>query len=178
MFQEEEEEEIVEEAPQRRGGALSIETGTKIGIENLEYTVSEENLRELMETVGSVKKVVIKYDKSGRSEGAAEITFIRKADAQSALRTYQGTLVDGKAIRLSILGSNLPVETHNNRRTNNNFSQNRTSRGGRNNVETGFTVSLGRTPVGSRALRVGGNRGGFRRGGRRGGNRTLQMDLE
>jgi THO complex subunit 4 len=169
MFQEVEQEEIYEEVQsERRGGALSIETGTKISVENLEYSVSEENLRDLFESVGAVKKVMIKYDKSGRSLGAAEITFSRKADAQSALNKYQGAKVDGKAIRLSIIGSNLPVGG----RRNSNFSQNRNSqRGRRSNVETGFTVSLS----GARRLRVGGNRPRFGRGGRRG---NMRMDME
>lgn len=165
----EEEEEVEEEQPQRGGGGRvrAIETGTKIKITNLDFNVSEENLQELFEGVGAVKKASIKYDRSGRSEGEAEVTFARRADAQTALRKYQGTLVDGKAVRLAIVGSNIAVEER----------APRSGRGGGfragRGERTGFIVS---TRGGNRRLRVGGNRGSFRRGGRRGGR--AHMDVE
>lgn len=116
-MQEEELEDV--EAPVR-----GIETGTKVSVENLEYSVNEENLKvgnweigqnsnrfeqDVFERVGTVKKVIIRYDRSGRSEGTAEVTFARKADADSAVRKYNGVSIDGKPVRLSVIGSNLPV---------------------------------------------------------------------
>jgi len=85
----------------------SIETGTRVHIENLEYTVTEENLQEIFERIGYVKKAVVHYDKSGRSEGTAEVTFERKTDALTAVKRYDGVEIDGKPVRLTLLGSNL-----------------------------------------------------------------------
>jgi len=160
---EEEEEEVVEEQPQRGGRIKAVETGTKVKISNLDYNVSEENIQDLFETVGAVKKVSIKYDRSGRSEGEGEVVFSRRADAQAALRKFQGTQVDGKAIRLTILGSNLVVEDKPVRAVA--APRGGGGRRGRGNVvATTFSVST----RGARRLRIGGNRGGLRRGGRRG----------
>jgi len=152
LFQEEEEmEEFVEE---NNVPVKAIETGTKLSITNLEYSVSEENLKEIFEKIGAVKKVSILYDRSGRSEGTAEVIFVRRVDAQNALKNYNGVEIDGKVIRLAMVGSNIPVQRI------------QVSRGGRRNARSkpGLVVSArGST---ARRVRIGGNRGNRGRGRR------------
>jgi len=87
----------------------AIETGTRIQIDNLEFSVTKENLQEIFGRIGEVKKVIINYDQSGRSNGSATVTFCNKSDALACLKKYNGIEIDGKAIHLTLLGSNLPT---------------------------------------------------------------------
>ena len=50
------------------GRASSIETGTKLYISSLEYGVSNEDIKELFQEVGDIKRYSIHYDRSGRSK--------------------------------------------------------------------------------------------------------------
>ncbi|THU50797.1 hypothetical protein C4D60_Mb06t24120 [Musa balbisiana] len=54
--------------PAPAGRASSIETGTKLYISNLEYGVSNEDIKELFSEVGDLKRYSINYDRSGRSK--------------------------------------------------------------------------------------------------------------
>jgi RNA recognition motif-containing protein len=74
-------------------------------LSNLEYTVTEDDLRELFQTVGQLKKVSIKYDKSGRSEGEADVIFNNFQDAKAALKKYQGVTIDKKEVKIELVSS-------------------------------------------------------------------------
>jgi len=155
--EEEEEEEVLEEYDEEETQIRAIETGTKVSISNLEYTVSEENLKEIFGSTGQVKKVLIRYDRSGRSEGTGEITFVRKVDAQNAVRKFNEVQIDGKPVQLAIVGSNLQIPVQRNNRVRGN------RRGSRN---SGIVIQSGGRGNVSRRVRIGGNRGRGR-GGRR-----------
>eukprot|EP00301_Raphidiophrys_heterophryoidea_P019960 c4770_g1_i1.p1 GENE.c4770_g1_i1~~c4770_g1_i1.p1 ORF type:complete len:282 (-),score=46.27 c4770_g1_i1:110-955(-) len=89
-----------------RGGRASRQTnsefGTKLIVSNLEYTVSEKDVKDLFAAVGSIASARIKFDRTGRSEGSAEVTFTNSADARTALKKYNGLELDGKAMRISM----------------------------------------------------------------------------
>jgi len=97
--EEEGEEEWEEEVTVGNGNNFGK---AKIHVANLEYSVSEDNLREVFSKVGMVKTVVIHYDKSGRSKGTANVTFARKSDAMSAISKFNGVEIEGRAIRLTV----------------------------------------------------------------------------
>jgi len=157
LYQEEEEEEE-QQFVEEQGPVRAIQTGTKVAIDNLEYSVSEDNLKEIFEAVGQLKNVTIHYDKSGRSEGTGEITFVRREDAQTAIRKYNRVEVDGKAIRLSNLGSNLQIPAQRTRGRGNRNQSRGGGGGGGGGRSGGIVIHSGRTG-GARRVRVGGNRG-------------------
>lgn len=100
--------------PQSHGN-LSLETGTKILISNLDYGVTADDLKDLFQQVGDVKKTSIHYDRSGRSEGSGDVIFARKGDAEEAIKKYNGVELDKKPMRITLVGSALATRSDNQR---------------------------------------------------------------
>ncbi len=93
------------------GQAASIETGTKLYISNLDHGVINEDIKELFSEVGDLKRYAIHYDITGRSKGTAEVVFSRKNDALSAVKRYNGVQLDGKPMKIEIVGTNVAIPT-------------------------------------------------------------------
>lgn len=88
-----------------------VETGTKLYISNLDYNVSNEDIKELFSEVGDLKRYSINYDKSGRSKGTAEVVFARRSDALAALKRYNNVQLDGKPMQIEVIGTNIEAPT-------------------------------------------------------------------
>ncbi|XAR68966.1 hypothetical protein NMG60_11000392 [Bertholletia excelsa] len=93
--------------PAQVGRASAIETGTKLFISNLDYGVSDEDIKELFSEVGDLKRYAIHYDRSGRSKGTAEVVFSRRRDAEAAVKRYNNVQLDGKPMKIEIVGTNI-----------------------------------------------------------------------
>ncbi|KAG8074464.1 hypothetical protein GUJ93_ZPchr0006g43807 [Zizania palustris] len=92
------------------GGRVSaIETGTKLYISNLDFGVSNEDIKELFSELGDLKRSAIYYDRSGRSKGTAEVVYARRGDAIAAVKKYNNVQLDGKPMKIEILGTNTPT---------------------------------------------------------------------
>ncbi|KAK4408582.1 THO complex subunitA [Sesamum angolense] len=105
------------------GRASSIETGTKLYISNLDYGVSNEDIKllygeidfsmliliqlELFAEEGDLKRYHIHYDRSGRSKGTAEVVFSRRQDALAAIKRYNNVQLDGKPMKIELVGTNV-----------------------------------------------------------------------
>ncbi|KAL8141390.1 hypothetical protein V2J09_007411 [Rumex salicifolius] len=66
--------------------APAIETGTKLYVSNLEYGVSNEDIK-----------------------GTAEIVFARRVDAVAAVKRYNDVQLDGKPMKIELIGANIPA---------------------------------------------------------------------
>ncbi|KAJ9523150.1 hypothetical protein QJQ45_023965 [Haematococcus lacustris] len=94
--------EVADDRPPRRMRQAGAAAGAKLLVSNLDYLVNEQDIKELFQTCGAVVSVVIKYDRSGRSEGEAEVTFARQQDAQAAMQEYSGVALDGKLMHIEL----------------------------------------------------------------------------
>ncbi len=86
--------------------------------------------QDLFQQVGDVKKVKILYDRSGRSEGSAEVFFVRKGDAEDAVKKYNNVELDGKAMKITLLGSALQSSRDSRDEQHDSFRGGRGRRGG------------------------------------------------
>ncbi|CAA6658645.1 unnamed protein product [Spirodela intermedia] len=95
-------------------GLRGVETGTKLYVSNLDYGVSNEDIKELFSELGELRRSTLHYDRNGRSSGSAEVVFVRRSDAFAALKRYNNVQLDGKAMKIEIIGSDsgLPVSAH------------------------------------------------------------------
>ncbi|KAG7534885.1 RNA-binding domain superfamily [Arabidopsis thaliana x Arabidopsis arenosa] len=134
--------------------SAGIETGTKLYISNLDYGVMNEDIKELFAEVGELKRYTVHFDRSGRSKGTAEVVYSRRGDALAAVKKYNDVQLDGKPMKIEIVGTNLQTAAAPSGRPANGNSNGAPWRGGQ-----------GR----GGQQRGGGARGGGRGGGGRGG---------
>ncbi|XP_020089787.1 THO complex subunit 4D isoform X2 [Ananas comosus] len=138
-------------------GLSGVETGTKLYISNLDYGVSNEDIKELFSEVGELKRWAVHYDRNGRPSGSAEVVFTRRSDAIAALKRYNNVQLDGKTMKIEVIGMNLglPVTPRVN------VVGGTNGRGKRTVV---MTPEFGRGGGSSSNRSSGWNRGGFQRG--------------
>ncbi|ORY66320.1 uncharacterized protein BCR38DRAFT_366782, partial [Pseudomassariella vexata] len=92
--------------PRRRSPPASYETrGTKVKVDNLHYELTQEDLEGLFSKIGPVVKLELVYDRAGRSDGTAFVTYDRYEDAKEAVREFDGANAKGQPIRLALMPS-------------------------------------------------------------------------
>ncbi|KUJ22875.1 RNA-binding domain-containing protein [Mollisia scopiformis] len=75
-------------------------SSAKLRVENLHYDLTEEDLDDLFNRIGPVLKLSLTYDRAGRSEGVAYVTYESSYDAKKAIREFDGANAKGQPIRL------------------------------------------------------------------------------
>ncbi|KAI1377570.1 RNA-binding domain-containing protein [Hypoxylon crocopeplum] len=79
--------------------------GTKVKVENIHYELTEDDLDGLFAKIGPVIKLELLYDRAGRSEGTAFVTYESRNDAVEAIKQYDNANAKGQPIRLSLVSS-------------------------------------------------------------------------
>ncbi|VAI72767.1 unnamed protein product [Triticum turgidum subsp. durum] len=88
-------------------GLPGIETGTKLYVSNLHYGVTKEDLQELFSEMGHLKNCIVHYDNNRHPTGSAEVIFTRRSEAVQALKRYNNVRLDGKEMKIEMIGANL-----------------------------------------------------------------------
>ncbi|KAI0492983.1 hypothetical protein KFK09_027259 [Dendrobium nobile] len=88
-------------------GLAGSEGGTKLYVSNLDYGVSNEDIKELFSKVGDLKRSTTHFDRNGRPSGSAEVVYARRSDAIAAVKRYNNVQLDGKPMKIEIIGNNL-----------------------------------------------------------------------
>ncbi|CAG8899702.1 unnamed protein product [Penicillium egyptiacum] len=78
-------------------------TLTKVRVDNLHYDITETDLDDLFGRIGPVSELTVSYDRAGRSEGVAFVTYARLKDAHTSIQEYDGANAKGQPIRLSLI---------------------------------------------------------------------------
>lgn len=63
---------------------------------------ADRDVKELFKRIGPVVKLQLKYDRAGRSEGTAFVTYETKQDAAEAIRQFDGANANGTALETLI----------------------------------------------------------------------------
>ncbi|KAJ1818821.1 hypothetical protein LPJ60_004118 [Coemansia sp. RSA 2675] len=74
----------------------------RIHISNLDYAVSEADIRALFGQVGPVRTATLNYGPNGKSKGTGEVQFRNAAHASLAVEKYHGVTLDGRPMRIEI----------------------------------------------------------------------------
>ncbi|RAO71724.1 uncharacterized protein BHQ10_007736 [Talaromyces amestolkiae] len=80
-----------------------IAINPRLRIDNLHWDLTEEDLEGLFGNIGPVQRVRINFDRAGRSEGTATVTYQYLEDARQAIREFDGANAKGQPIRLTLL---------------------------------------------------------------------------
>ncbi|KAB8075945.1 hypothetical protein BDV29DRAFT_171080 [Aspergillus leporis] len=80
-------------------------TGAKLRVENLHYDITESDLEDLFTQIGPISNLSLVYDRAGRSEGLAFVTYARISDARTAISEFDGANAKGQPIRVALVST-------------------------------------------------------------------------
>ncbi|KAJ2802805.1 hypothetical protein H4R20_003138 [Coemansia guatemalensis] len=83
-------------------------SGNKILIGNLDYGVTEADLRALFGQIGQVTRATLNYDRNGRSKGTGEVVFRSSSHAKMAVDKYHNVELDNRKMKIEVAYNPMP----------------------------------------------------------------------
>jgi len=75
----------------------------KLFVGNLDFSTTEQQLREMFEAIGPLQSVALVLDRmTGQSRGFGFVEFESDADAQRAIESLNGTVVGGRSLNVNV----------------------------------------------------------------------------
>ncbi|PIA17945.1 RNA-binding domain-containing protein, partial [Coemansia reversa NRRL 1564] len=84
-------------------------SGNKILIGNLDYGVTEGDLRALFGQIGHVSRATLNHDRNGRSNGTGEVVFKDPSHASMAVKKYHNVELDNRKMKIEMFAQ--PMQT-------------------------------------------------------------------
>lgn len=72
-------------------------------MDNLHYDLTEDDLQDLFERIAPVEALTLRYDRAGRSDGTAYVTYATVRNARRAIDEFDGANAKGQPIRLTLM---------------------------------------------------------------------------
>mmetsp|Transcript_34441 Transcript_34441/g.47720 ORF Transcript_34441/g.47720 Transcript_34441/m.47720 type:complete len:235 (+) Transcript_34441:63-767(+) len=98
------------QSKQVRGKGTLAPSKSTIYVANLDYSLTNSDIHTIFSTVGHIVKVSVVKNRDGewarQSKGLAFIQFNTKEDANKAVETFHGKVLNGRTLKVSVAADN------------------------------------------------------------------------